>query len=804
MTSGRDRIKTEGYTAAPSPSPTRLPMNTALRLAALLALLLLTRLTPALAAEGWVSAATLPGLQPLTVARHAAQAKQLEGTPIRYLVAAGPEGGQLHAADLVDAGSLDLDVMLVVTGNLHIAGDFDDGRGSGHLIVLGDMAVDNVLSWGALQVGGDLNARGVVFAYYNDFSFGVQGKVNAAGLVVHDKFNGYTAGKLGFDLGDGNGGEGHDAEAGKALRLLQPALFTDPEVLELDEYSSLGSLGLDYDITHQWVLARRPLLRAQPAPLELVAQAEAAIAADTPVEDLRALIGKDVLLAQLIAARLDVPAALHADLLAVDDPIVQRWMAQVAPAASFAQRRTSLTPEVAATLAAHPDTDAAALATIAADSDPAVRLTLAERDTLPLDLREKLANDADARVRAAVLDNTLGEATRAKRVADEALEVRRVVASLSLDAEQTRRLLAESDGELRQALARSLQAQAEFRAPARMDEADRSAIAAELLDSAASLAGEDYHRRQFATAAFLALSPDAQAARFDAALRQLDLDVVVEFTPSVAVMQRLVALAAEYDAPIPEDLGSNLRLPDALQEAIVDAAAAFDPSESDQDSYDPTPDDALENLLYNDAAAEILSDARFLQITQLILDRGIRPADGSVQNAYFHYDHFSAEAIDAIGRRLRGNEDWALTVLMAPAATREQLVPALARWYDDEEVVAELQAMADLDDGAFWTALANAKSYNLREAAARSRHAPVELLARLVDDPEQDVRMVACWNRRLPAELAVQLATRGKTCAFGNPALPLATLETIANEAPSNELRRTAREALSLRRRIGN
>ena len=58
----------------------------------------------------------------------------------------------------------------------------------------------------------------------------------------------------------------------------------------------------------------------------------AAIAADTPVDSLRALIGEDVLLAQLIAARQEVPEALHADLLAVDDPVVQRWMARVAPA----------------------------------------------------------------------------------------------------------------------------------------------------------------------------------------------------------------------------------------------------------------------------------------------------------------------------------------------------------------------------------------------------------------------------------------------------------------------------------------
>jgi hypothetical protein len=175
-----------------------------------------------------------------------------------------------------------------------------------------------------------------------------------------------------------------------------------------------------------------------------------------------------------------------------------------------------------------------------------------------------------------------------------------------------------------------------------------------------------------------------------------------------------------------------------------------------------------------------------------------------VQNAYFHYDHFSAEAIDAIGRRLGRDEDWALTVLMAPAATRAQLVPALARWYDDAEVVAELEAMEELDDVAFWNALASAESYNLREAAARNRHAPVELLAKLVEDAEQDVRLTACWNPRLPGELAEKLAKAGESCVFSNPALPLDLLTRIADSAPSRNLRGQAREALSLRRRIGD
>ena len=207
-------------------------MKPRVHLFALLALLVLLAAPELRARDGWTSASHLPGLQPLPAERHASLRKALTGTPIVYMFDEGPEHWQLYEGDLEIAGSLDLDAMLVVTGRLRIAGSLDGGHGSGHLIVLGDLDAEHVVSWGALQVGGDLNARGLVYAYYNDFSFGVQGKVNAAGLVVYDKFHGYTAGALGFDLGDGSASDVADIEAGKALRMLDPALLTDPEVLE--------------------------------------------------------------------------------------------------------------------------------------------------------------------------------------------------------------------------------------------------------------------------------------------------------------------------------------------------------------------------------------------------------------------------------------------------------------------------------------------------------------------------------------------------------------------------------------------
>lgn len=746
--------------------------------------------------------ADIDGLQPLDAARHAQILDQIGSAQVRYQLEDGPGHWLLHEGDLHVPGDLDLDAALIVAGDLRIDGSYDDGHGDGQLIVLGDLQLEHAFSWGALLVRGDLDARGVVFAVYNDFSFEVNGKVNARGLVISDKSNDYRIGRIDFVLDDMSSDvETLDTQAGLALRHLQPELLTDPGHLELDEYSSLGSLAPDFDLARRWVREGRPLLRAEAAPSRLAQQAAVAIGADSDAAALAELLGGDPLLAQLVAARAEVPESLHAALIALDDPIVQEWMARVAPQASFVRRRQALTPELAATLAIHPDTETATLEAIAGDADPAVRLSLASRETLPLTLRERLANDAQAAVRVAFINDQLGAETIARRVADDAPAVRSAVAALSLDAAQVTRLLAERDVELRVALARGLRAQAEFRAERRIDDAARAVLAARLLDEAADLHSEDYQRRQIATDAFLALPANAQAERFADSLKQLDLEEIAEHSPSLQVMNELVALADQHGGVLPPPLGSNRLLPDALQGEIIARAERFDPDSVEADSYEPTPDAALEALLYNDRAAQLLSPARFGQITRLILDRGINPADGGLQNAYFHFKGFTPEAIEAISDELGNDEDWALTVLLQPAAGRAALSRALQRWYDDAELQAELRSLAKLDDEAFWRGLAHADSADLREAAAGNRHTPEALLTTLSEDSDEEVRYAACWNPRLPLPTAIQLAEAGQRCVLGHPALPLDTLRAIARAADTAEHRSEAYEALSLRLR---
>ncbi|MFJ3926313.1 hypothetical protein [Streptomyces sp. NPDC090022] len=102
-----------------------------------------------------------------------------------------------HQGDLVVPEDLGLDVALVVDGDLIVHGFLDDYVCDiGMLVVLGDLVVRDLVSWGSLYVAGDLRAEGIVYGYYNDFTFEVEGQVHARALVLSDKSASYHTGEL--------------------------------------------------------------------------------------------------------------------------------------------------------------------------------------------------------------------------------------------------------------------------------------------------------------------------------------------------------------------------------------------------------------------------------------------------------------------------------------------------------------------------------------------------------------------------------------------------------------------------------
>ena len=67
-------------------------------------------------------------------------------------------------------------------------------------VVEGDMRAHDVYSWGAIHVAGQMTVRDVLMTVYNDFTFEVDGEVNARLLLVSDKSSDYREGEIGVAI----------------------------------------------------------------------------------------------------------------------------------------------------------------------------------------------------------------------------------------------------------------------------------------------------------------------------------------------------------------------------------------------------------------------------------------------------------------------------------------------------------------------------------------------------------------------------------------------------------------------------
>ncbi|MET8825580.1 hypothetical protein ABZX40_31700 [Streptomyces sp. NPDC004610] len=136
-------------------------------------------------------------------------------------------GWRHHPGDLRLPGDTELDIALVVEGDLTVDGFLDDDVSRlGMLVVLGDLVVRDLLSSGALYVGGDLRADGLVYGYYNDFTFEVAGAVHARALILDDKFSDYRRGTLGVEI---DAYEPTRKQLRAARDLLVPEVYEDGE-----------------------------------------------------------------------------------------------------------------------------------------------------------------------------------------------------------------------------------------------------------------------------------------------------------------------------------------------------------------------------------------------------------------------------------------------------------------------------------------------------------------------------------------------------------------------------------------------
>lgn len=166
----------------------------------------------------------------------------------------------LHSGDLTIDGSFANTDVLVVDGNLTIRGSYDDYRGGGIgiLVVLGDMRADHVVSWGGMAVTGALHATGLVYAYYNDYSFEVAGPVTARAVVVFDKST--NSPRIDAAIRQTDDGDG----AALAVRHLVPELMVEDILDKTDDDATELRAVASYDVARARVAAGLPIFRERP------------------------------------------------------------------------------------------------------------------------------------------------------------------------------------------------------------------------------------------------------------------------------------------------------------------------------------------------------------------------------------------------------------------------------------------------------------------------------------------------------------------------------------------------------------
>jgi hypothetical protein len=670
----------------------------------------------------------------------------------------------IHDGDLVIDGNFDSNTRLVVRGNLKVKGFYTDYRDDiGVLIVTGTMSAENLYSWGALYVGKDLNVAGLALTVYNDFTFEVAGKVNARALVISDKSNDYKPGKLEIVLDES--GDIRAAEMDIATRSFVPELFSRRDHFEPELDDDFYGLTFDDSYAKSLMSDEAPVFRKQIAAKGLYADVTRTMQSSLNDSEQIALLRQDLLLAQLIASRPDLSDSVAKALAAMKDPTVNTWLAASKPELVLAQSTGNLSPDLAQSLASNPETSLAALQDLSRHANPQVRRTVAKFEALPdSDAGRKMIDllvvDPDADVRADVLlafgyasafGWNLSDAVIQARLADREQAVLNALAYAQLNAAQAKALIPklDADGALQMAL--SLRQQAEQARPSRLSRAQITELAQLLV--ARKLAKEEYPRAT--TEAFLALPAAEQSAQLPTLIERktLDLDKVMGECNSHAVLNQLAAISLTYSKLISDDLAENPFLPEALQVQIVQLAQKAPPKKDDD--YSDHPIDALEELLGND----FIHPSAMNLAVDLALARGLQPADGSYQNALFHANTLTAEAISKLDAKLAGDEDWALTLMGQEAASVPQRVNSLRRWYDDDEdLIKSLKGAENLTLAQFYQRAAQSASINLQQYALGNPTLPLALVKALQASQHDDVAEAAKAHPQIPlAQLDAKL-----------------------------------------------
>ena len=693
----------------------------------------------------WISTADLPGLRAATDEERTGIAQLLGSGNILYEFNDGDF--LVHEGDLHVPGHFAPSGRLLVRGDLRVDGVYDDDRDLpyGIVAVLGDMQAQHIYSFASLHVKGDLHVEGVIATVYNDFTFKVGGALNAAGLIVSDKDASYQPGELGFQLDDRYRGAeemkpAHRLRHENGLRRLRPeflgsAGFRDP----VDEYETAYWVRIDEDGLRRAMHEGRPLLRESEAPAELPQWLEAAFDFEADDASLLALVGKDPLVDQLMAAREELSAVVAEALARSGDPVVLEWLAYTHPTIAQAYAGQGLQPGVAQRLASDPATDEATLERIARSPDAEVRAALAKRRDPPEALIRLLARDPEPAVRDAILIEgfnvlALEPEALAPLIDSADRPLANALAHASLNLEEVDALLPRMDRMGHIHLAQSLWRQSLGAQPARMSAEQR----VQLIDRLLATPKMDGTARSHA---FLALDGTQQVARIEL-LRQGEInDRPLVRLAAPEFVDWMLDLTAEAGRA-PSGTGLNRGLSPDRQRRVLEL------------SLKAPGDEAVESLAHL-AGNEALDPDVLVTLMREALRLGL-PEHDELADRLLNRRDLPKAAIDALFAEHLYIEDVALSLLEQAHADAEQI--KLAVIWRRGTVAREAASLATLEGEAYFRGLAKAKSPELREIAAVNHGTPAELIPALLADEVPEVRQAAGQHPSATAEQIAELA----------------------------------------------
>lgn len=673
----------------------------------------------------------------------------------------------LHKGDLTIDGSFDNAHTLVVDGNLTISGSYDDYRdGIGIIVVLGDMRAEHVVSWGSIAVAGTLDARGLVYAYYNDFTFEVGGPIKARALVIFDKMSNYDRVEAPVVQTDNDASAGSGTAA--AVRQFVPEMMIEDVLDKTDADTEKLYAMASYEAARKRIAAGLPIFRDTPAYEGLAADVVKLFAPKVDAATMTRLAKVDRLLAMVAATKETVPVALQQQLAASADPAVLELLAanpKVDRAVLGTIAKTNAA--TASSVAKNPNAPAEALSSLVASGDPATRIALLDNASVPVADLSRLAADKSAEVRTALAQGRhvrrLPAVDLGRLLADPEFEVRRALPAHDgvLSVEQLGVLARDKHPKVRQAAATALSAQSLWQqVPVGAPEARAALITLLLKDSVQDVRGAALRG---ATAAeqeqFVATFPVKDRPVVDAAM--------AEFTRSVAIMTR-VANGAKDGA---EALAKNPAITPALQLVLV--SKLQDPKTRPRISMLDTEAMVKQMESWDGVVDTLVNNPNVTPDARLAVARYCRAS--SSPGTFCHemlgspYDA-AAEVLDIVSG-VGDSEDWALSVILNKYATRAQLERAVPRWFDDEAaILAEFKKFRSLKDAAWWNALAASKQAKLRAIAAANAATPPATLVTLMRDPDTDVSSPAAANPSTPLEA---LTSAGHVSwVLSNPRVP--------------------------------